>query len=73
MLNLQKNLTLWSLLMKSILATLLLIGSLEAGIVLPSNFSSSFTQTITTEKNKVIRYGGSVAFKDQRLFKWNYT
>jgi outer membrane lipoprotein carrier protein len=59
--------------MRYLLAILALASSIEAGVVLPSNFSSSFTQTITTEKGKVIRYGGSVAFKDQKLFKWNYT
>jgi len=59
--------------MRFLLATLLLVASLEAGVVLPSNFSGAFSQIITTEKGKVIRYGGSVTFKDQRLFKWNYT
>jgi outer membrane lipoprotein carrier protein len=63
--------------------------SLDASITLPSTFSTNFTQLITNDKGKVIRYQGEIYFQDlieeiaddrgiehsytRSLFKWNYT
>ncbi len=56
-----------------------------AEITLPQNFKTDFHQTITNEKGKVIKYEGSVLFKNfeqvlsedvtynSSLFKWTYT
>jgi outer membrane lipoprotein carrier protein len=61
---------------------------LYADILLPDNFKSGFTQTITNSKGKVIKYEGEINFKQEReifinefnqtreisskLFKWSY-
>jgi len=61
---------------------------LRAGISLPNNFKSDFTQTIRNSQGKVIKYAGEVNFKQERqifinefnqteeisseLFKWSY-
>ena len=76
--------------MKKVLLTISIFTIfLNAGITLPDNFESSFKQTITNDKGKVIKYSGRVYFKADRetflnrfnqsevlsskLFKWIYS
>ena len=75
--------------MKSILTFLALASTLNAGITLPQNFETSFQQSITNDKGKVIKYDGKVLFMNmteslfnntgkeknysRSLFKWNYS
>jgi len=75
--------------MKLLMTLVTLTFSLWAEIELPQTFKSDFYQTITNEKGKVIRYEGSVRFKNfqnsyindlgettsysRSLFKWLYT
>ena len=74
--------------MKLLLTISLMFMFLHAGISLPNNFETDFTQTITNNKGKVINYKGKVDFKQERqiyidkfnqtkelsskLFKWSY-
>jgi outer membrane lipoprotein carrier protein len=74
--------------MRFLLTISLVLMFLRAGILLPNNFKSNFTQTITNSKGKVIKYAGDVNFKQERqvfinelnqteeisskLFKWSY-
>jgi outer membrane lipoprotein carrier protein len=73
------------------LLSIILIWSLylSADISLPDNFQTKFNQTIRNDKGKVIRYSGTVSFKQDidvfinhlnqrqeirsKLFKWSYT
>ncbi len=61
--------------MKFFLSLLTLSTLLCADISLPQNFKTDFNQTITNEKGKVIKYEGTVVFKNysRSLFKWSYT
>jgi outer membrane lipoprotein carrier protein len=75
--------------MKLLLTLSLLVVTLNASITLPDNFKTSFVQTITNDKGKVIKYDGNVVFKNMKenisnldgsvqsfnrsLFKWDYT
>jgi len=75
--------------MKLLITLLTLSLSLSAEITLPKTFKTDFHQTITNEKGKVIKYDGSVLFKNfqnsftndlgeqstysRSLFKWTYT
>ena len=75
--------------MKLLIALSTLFLSLNATITLPSNFKTTFEQTITNDKGKVIEYNGLVSFKEltesisddsgreqsytRSLFKWDYT
>jgi outer membrane lipoprotein carrier protein len=75
--------------MKLLISLLTLSTLLSADITLPQNFKTDFQQTITNEKGKVIKYDGSVLFKNlehtftndlgnvskysRSLFKWSYT
>ncbi len=74
--------------MRKLLLTIFTVV-LHAGITLPDNFESSFRQTITNDKGKVIKYSGRVYFKEykdtyvdnlnqpkilsSKLFKWIYS
>lgn len=74
--------------MKLLITLAILVVSLNARITLPNNFTTNFKQTITTDQGKVIKYKGSVLFKNitesianaqgdietysQNIFKWNY-
>ena len=58
--------------MKKLLGVLLLSSLLFSELKLPENFTANFTQKITNTKNKIIHYGGKVAFSHQTLFKWSY-
>ena len=49
--------------MKFLIPLFALSLALNAEIKLPQNFSSSFVQTITNEKGKVIKYEGDVLYK----------
>ena len=75
--------------MKLLLTLSALVITLNASITLPDNFNTAFTQTITNENAKVIKYDGNVVFKNMKeninnldgtvqsfsrsLFKWDYT
>jgi outer membrane lipoprotein carrier protein len=60
--------------MKKILIPVLVSMFVNAGdIVLPEHFKAQFVQTVTNPKNKMIRYGGKVAFSEGNLLKWSYT
>jgi outer membrane lipoprotein carrier protein len=75
--------------MKLLISLLTLSTLLSAEIMLPQNFKTDFHQTITNDKGKVIKYEGSVLFKNlehlyansmgeesvysRSLFKWLYT
>ncbi|CAA6811689.1 MAG: Outer membrane lipoprotein carrier protein LolA [uncultured Sulfurovum sp.] len=75
--------------MKLFISLLTLSTLLFAEITLPQNFKTDFHQTITNDKGKVIKYTGSVVFKNleqtfdtasgkenlytRSLFKWSYT
>jgi outer membrane lipoprotein carrier protein len=75
--------------MKLLLTITIFAIYLNANISLPNNFETNFNQTITNDKGKVIKYSGSVSFKQDRdvfidkfnhkqvissrLFKWSYT
>ena len=75
--------------MKLFISLLLLTTALFANITLPQNFNTNFVQTITNDKGNIIKYNGSVIFKNmtftmlndtgtqepysQSLFKWSYT
>ena len=52
-----------------IFATLL---SAESAITLPISFKASFSQTITSDKNKKISYSGTLLFSSPKNFKWSY-
>ncbi|MCK5854896.1 MAG: outer-membrane lipoprotein carrier protein LolA [Sulfurovaceae bacterium] len=70
----------------SSLATFTMVAS--AAILLPTNFETSFTQTITNDKDRAIIYDGTVKFKSEiqiiideqgqsydiksNLFRWDY-
>ena len=41
-------------------------------ILLPKSFQSDFTQTITTDQNKKIKYSGNILFSSTNSFKWSY-
>ena len=75
--------------MKYLLSLFILSLALHADILLPNTFRTTFTQTITNDKGKVIHYEGKVLFKNieellaspegseqhytRSLFKWIYT
>ena len=75
--------------MKFFLSLFVLSLALNADILLPETFTTNFEQTITNEKEKVIKYEGKVLFKNikevlstpeggdetyaRSLFKWSYT
>lgn len=61
--------------MKFFLSLLTLSTWAFADISLPQNFKTDFNQTITNDKGKVIKYEGTVVFKNysESLFKWSYT
>lgn len=75
--------------MKLLMTLSLLAISLHATITLPNNFKTNFQQSITNDKGKVIKYEGSVLYKNitetiesplgdvehysRSLFKWNYS
>ncbi len=71
--------------MKFLISLLTLTTLLTAEITLPKNFKTDFTQSITNEKGKVIKYEGRVFFMNfdqmlskndtynSSLFKWLYT
>ena len=75
--------------MKLLISFLTLTALLSADITLPQSFKTGFHQTITNEKGKVIKYDGTVLFKNfqhsftndlgnenyytRSLFKWSYT
>jgi outer membrane lipoprotein carrier protein len=75
--------------MKFFIALLALGFSLNAEIILPSNFKTDFEQTITNDKGKIIQYEGNVLFLTRKdtlanaqgeptlytrsIFKWSYT
>lgn len=74
--------------MKLLITLSVLVMSLNATITLPGNFKTTFQQSITNDKGKVIKYDGTVLFKNikediespsggvetysRSLFKWNY-
>ena len=61
--------------MKLLLTLSALTMILQADISLPNNFETDFQQSITNDKGKVIKYTGSVFFKNSNtrsLFKWSY-
>ena len=74
--------------MKKLLLILAITLAINSDISLPDNFISNFSQTITNDKGKVIKYMGQVAFKEDKqifvaengveqkfvskLFKWDY-
>ncbi|NOZ89974.1 MAG: hypothetical protein GXO60_01670 [Epsilonproteobacteria bacterium] len=74
--------------MKKLLLILVCTIGIGANISLPDNFITDFNQTITNDKDKEIKYYGSVVFKQEKeilvsengtqqevvskLFKWNY-
>ena len=74
--------------MRNFLTISILAMALQADIALPNNFEADFKQTITNEKEKVIKYSGEVKFKQEKtalldergletnisskLFKWSY-
>ena len=57
---------------------LFLIGLLTATVsyagsmILPENFTATFTQMVTNPKNKVIHYDGDIYFSDISKLKWSY-
>jgi len=70
------------------LTTLTTTMALNAEIALPTTFKTDFSQTLTNENGKVIKYEGTVLFKrmkttlsaqpsqnetSRNLFKWSYT
>jgi len=71
-----------------ILSILLIATFLNAELKLPTNFITDFTQTITNDKGKVIKYLGRLYFKEDtniyfdefnqtreiksQMFKWEY-
>ncbi len=58
--------------MKQILILGLLSSLAFSQIHLPENFKAKFSQSITSTKNKVIHYSGSVRFSNKTQFKWSY-
>jgi len=75
--------------MRLFISLLVLSLTLYANISLPQNFQTDFHQTITNDKGKVIKYDGTVFFKNleeiytnelgeksshsRSIFKWSYT
>ncbi|CAA6819010.1 MAG: Outer-membrane lipoprotein carrier protein [uncultured Sulfurovum sp.] len=75
--------------MKLFISLLALGTTLYANITLPNNFQTNFHQSITNDQGKVIKYEGTVLFKNlqqsftnnlgeevssnRSLFKWSYT
>jgi len=58
---------------KIIIATIFSSSILySSDIILPKSFKSDFTQTITTDKNKKIKYSGDILFSSKNSFKWSY-
>lgn len=58
--------------MKTLWGFILLSSMTLAAIELPKNFTSLFTQTVSTPKKKVITYSGKVVFSNAKHFKWYY-
>ncbi len=59
--------------MKKILILLLFVSKIFASFGFITSFEADFTQSVTDEKNKVLKYRGSVsALKPQKAI-WNYT
>ena len=46
---------------------------LNAGLKVPTAFESSFTQKITDENNKIIKYSGKLKVNSDENLKWNYS
>ncbi len=44
----------------------------EDAILLPASFEASFTQTLTSDANKTIRYQGEVKYSTPDHFRWHY-
>jgi outer membrane lipoprotein carrier protein len=59
--------------MKQIIFICVILSTLlYSNIDLPTSFSSDFTQTVTTDKNKKIKYSGTLIFSSPNNFKWSY-
>jgi len=59
--------------MKIVIVLLLIaISSAEADIKIPTSFASSFTQKITSSKNRVIKYRGKILLNNTGELKWSY-
>jgi outer membrane lipoprotein carrier protein len=54
--------------------SLLVFGTMTvwSQIVIPTSFSATFVQKVTTPKHKVIRYSGDVRVNRTREFLWRY-
>jgi outer membrane lipoprotein carrier protein len=59
--------------MRTVLSFIIFTSFILAGITLPQNFTSDFTQKVTTPKGKVVTYRGKVAFSNTNTLKWIYS
>lgn len=53
-----------------IISTTLLVTA--SGVKIPKSFSANFTQKVTSQKKKVIKYSGTIALNSDGGLKWSY-